>query len=73
MVVKTYKDYIADELLNKVHNLTKALNNAEKIIKVLEKENLNLKDALNNLAPVNKEDYSHDYGNISETKYATQA
>lgn len=50
---------INDELVNKVFHLTKALNQAKDIINILEKQNICLKDALNNLASTNKEDYSH--------------
>lgn len=51
------KNYVADELSNKVYHLHKALNQATEIIGILEKENKNLKDVLNNLASKNKEDY----------------
>jgi len=51
------KNYVADELSNKVFHLGKALNQAQKMIEILEKENQNLKDALNSLASKNKEDY----------------
>lgn len=37
------KNYVADELSNKVYHLYKALNQAEKIIDLLEEENKNLK------------------------------
>ena len=40
------KNYVADELANKVYHLTKALNQAESIIKVLEEENNSLKETL---------------------------
>jgi hypothetical protein len=40
------KNYVADELANKVYHLTKALNQAESIIKTLEVENDNLKETL---------------------------
>jgi sensor histidine kinase regulating citrate/malate metabolism len=51
------KNYVADELSNKVFHLSKALSQAEKIIEILEQENKNLRDALNSLASKNKEDY----------------
>lgn len=38
--------FIADELENKVYHLTKALNQAEKIVKLLEKENDSLKQTI---------------------------
>jgi hypothetical protein len=40
------KNYVTDELINKVYHLTKALNQAESIIKTLEVENDNLKETL---------------------------
>ena len=40
------KNYVTDELINKVYHLTKALNQAESIIKILEVENDNLKETL---------------------------
>ena len=40
------KNYFTDELINKVYHLTKALNQAESIIKTLEVENVTLKEAL---------------------------
>jgi sensor histidine kinase regulating citrate/malate metabolism len=51
------KNYVADELSNKVYHLTKALNQAQNIIKVLEEENEKLKDVLANLASINNQDY----------------
>jgi DNA-directed RNA polymerase subunit F len=43
------KNYVADELANKVYHLTKALNQAESIIKVLEEENNSLKQTLSSI------------------------
>jgi hypothetical protein len=40
------KNYVADELINKVYHLTKALNQAETIIKTIEQENISLKEML---------------------------
>ena len=40
------KNYVADELSNKVYHLHKALEQAQEIIKVLETENSNLKEAI---------------------------
>lgn len=40
------KNYVADELSNKVYHLHKALQQAEDIIKILETENQNLKEAV---------------------------
>ena len=43
------KNYVTDELINKVYHLTKALNQAESIIKTLEVENNNLKETLSSI------------------------
>ena len=40
------KNYVADELSNKVYHMHKALEQAQNIIKVLEEENKNLKEAI---------------------------
>lgn len=40
------KNYVTDELTNKVFHLHKALKQAEDIIRVLEEENQNLKEAV---------------------------
>ena len=40
------KNYVADELSNKVYHLHKALTQAERIIAILEEENKFLKNAL---------------------------
>lgn len=40
------KNYVTDELINKVYHLTQALNQAESIIKTLEQENDALKQTL---------------------------
>lgn len=52
---------IGDELANKVKVLSFALRQAENMVTVLEQENRNLKDVLNNLTSVNKEDCNHSY------------
>ena len=43
------KKYMVEELSNKVHHLTKALDTAKSIIKILEEENSNLKNILSSL------------------------
>jgi hypothetical protein len=43
------KNTVTDELVNKVYHLTKALNQAESIIKTLEVENNNLKETLSSI------------------------
>lgn len=57
---------INDELTNKVFHLYTALNHAEKAIKLLEQQNLCLKDALANLASTNNEDYEKCLENSGE-------
>jgi hypothetical protein len=52
------KNYVTDELINKVYHLTKALNQAESIIKTLEVENNNLKEALSSI--YDKENLVHN-------------
>jgi hypothetical protein len=60
MVVRTATEYMNDQLADRVKVLQKALNQAEKIITTLEKENNNLKDVLNNLTSENNQDYILD-------------
>lgn len=57
MVVRTAVEYMNDQLAERVKVLHKALNQAEKIITTLEKENNKLKDVLNNLTSKNNEGY----------------
>jgi hypothetical protein len=57
--------FIGDELANKVKVLSVALNKAQKIVSVLEEENRNLKDVLNNLTSLNKEDCGYEYEAVS--------
>jgi len=64
------KNYVSDELINKVYHLTQALNRAEHIVSVLEEENKNLRDVFNNLASLNKEDYAVSNEDFSEQLYA---
>jgi predicted transcriptional regulator len=64
------KNYVSDELTNKVYHLAKALNSAEEVIETLEKANDDLKDAFNNLASLNNEDYTVSNEDLSEQLYA---
>lgn len=64
------KNYVADELMNKVYHLTKALKKAEEIVSVLEQENKNLRDVFDNLTSLNKEDYAMSNEDHSEQLYA---
>ena len=54
------KNYVADELANKVYHLQKALQKADEIINVLQEENSRLQDAFNNLASSSNKDYILD-------------
>ena len=60
MVVRTITEYMNDKLADRVATLQKALNQAEKIMNSLEKENQRLKDVLANLASENNEGYVLD-------------
>ena len=51
------KNYVADELSNKVYHLNKALHEAEQIIATLEEENNNLKKILDEISHSSKEEY----------------
>jgi len=62
---KLTNSYIGDELVNKVKVLSMALRQAENVITVLEQENQNLKDVLNNLTSINKEDCDYTYEVVS--------
>ncbi|NBX73500.1 MAG: hypothetical protein EBQ89_04290 [Alphaproteobacteria bacterium] len=57
--------FIGDELANKVKVLSSALSQAQNMVMVLEKENQNLKDVLNNLTSINKEDCDYEYEVVS--------
>jgi hypothetical protein len=54
--MQNFKKSITDELIIKNKYLHKALDQANEIIKILEEENLRLKDVLTNLASLNKQD-----------------
>ncbi len=54
--MQNVKKSITDELILKNKYLHKALDQANEIIKILEEENLRLKDVLANLASLNKQD-----------------
>jgi MoxR-like ATPase len=69
-VIMIMKNYVADELMNKVYHLTQALNKAKDIVSVLEEENKNLRDAFNNLASLNNEDYTVSSEGFSEQTYS---
>lgn len=63
--MKKLMNSIGDELANKVKVLSMALHQAENMIVILEQENQNLKDVLNNLTSVNKEDCDYVYEAMS--------
>ena len=60
MVVRTATEYMNDQLAKRVKSLQKALNQAEKIMNTLEKENQRLKDVLANLTSENNQGYILD-------------
>lgn len=60
MVVKTSNEYITEQLAGRIRYLQDALNQAEKIIHTLEKENNRLKDVLINLTSENNQGYILD-------------
>jgi hypothetical protein len=60
MVVRTATEYMNDQLADRVKSLQKALNQAEKIMNILDSENQRLKDALTNLASENTQGYILD-------------
>lgn len=60
MVIKTLSEIMNEQLLDRVRTLQHALNHAEKIINVMEKENQRLQDILNNLVSENSEGYILD-------------
>lgn len=60
MVVRTAVEYMNDQLANRVKSLQKALNQAERIMNILDSENQRLKDALANLASENNQGYILD-------------
>ena len=60
MVVRTATEYMNDQLDNRVKSLQKALNQAERIMNILDSENQRLKDALANLASENNQGYILD-------------
>ena len=52
------KNYVADELANKVYHLTVALKQANEIIEKLDEQNENLKQILSNLG-IETEENNH--------------
>ena len=58
------KNYVSDELLNKVQHCTRALETAMSIVDTLQIENQNLSDALYKLTSINKVDYTDTRDNI---------
>ena len=66
MVVKTLAEYVNSQLYDRIHILQDALNQAEKIIATLEKENKRLTDVLINLTSENNEGYINDIETFNE-------
>lgn len=50
-------NYLGDELAYKVKVLNSALSDADRIIQILQEENKTLKDILNDLMSIKKEDH----------------
>lgn len=59
------KNYVADELSNKVYHLHKALKQAENIISILDQENRKLKEILLNLGIVIEDNNTINYKEFS--------
>ena len=66
MVVKTLAEYVNSQLSDRIHTLQDALNQAEKIIATLEKENKRLTDVLINLTSENNQGYINDRETFNE-------
>lgn len=62
--------FLHDELVNKLYFLHKELADTKKDLNFLEEENRFLKDALANLASINKEDYAISFENSGESTIA---
>lgn len=59
-------NYVSDDISNKIYRLTKALNEAQQIIRKLSEENENLKDTLSYISVPETEDenYSSELSEI---------
>ena len=51
-------NYLGDELAYKVKTLSLAISDADRIIHILQEENKTLKDILNDLMSIKKEDHA---------------
>jgi chaperonin cofactor prefoldin len=60
VIIKHVNEYLADQLSERVSTLQNALNQAEKIIRILEEENERLKDLLIILSSDNHSSYIID-------------
>lgn len=60
MVVRTLSEIMNEQLVDRVKTLQNALNHAEEIMGVMEKENKRLQDVLNSLTSENNEGYVLD-------------
>lgn len=60
MVIKNITEYMNDQLADRVDYLQRALNQAEKIMNIIETENRRLKDVLDSLTSENNEGYILD-------------
>jgi cell fate (sporulation/competence/biofilm development) regulator YlbF (YheA/YmcA/DUF963 family) len=69
MVVKTLTEIMNEQLVDRIRTLQNALNHAEKIMSMMEKENQRLQDVLNSLASENNEGYVLDSEAFNEPLY----
>ena len=58
------KNYVSDELLNKVQKFSRALESAMSIVDTFQIENKVLSDALYKLTSINKVDYTDTRDNV---------
>jgi len=57
-------NYVSNDISNKIYQLTKALNEAQKIIKKLSDENENLKETLHYIDPLEKENIEPELSEV---------
>jgi hypothetical protein len=60
VIIKHVNEYLADQLSDRVAHLQDALNQAEKIMQILEEENARLRDLLVNLSSEDHSSYILD-------------
>lgn len=57
-------NYVSNDISNKIYQLTKALNEAQKIIKKLSDENENLKETLHYIDPLEKKNIEPELSEV---------